>query len=210
MRGAHRVLLSGVTSWLTSWYSACVDWKTLVGWHQLLVETIGPARQSLGGFMRGKRMPCIRAAASIAVGIISGAGAAVPASIAGMYIARACLPGPISGEIVMGLLFLGGLGGVMFGLPCGTIGWFSCSAAMQRGWVLSVTLAVVIAVVVAASGTAVLYWLLIAPRATVPEHSVLIAGIALTIGVGASGAVSALASSAIALSWRSRLPTASR
>ena len=150
-------------------------------------------------------MPYIRAAASIAVGIISGAGAAVPASIAGVYIARACLPGPISGEIVMGLLFLGGLGGVMFGLPCGTIGWFSCSAAMQRGWVLSVTLAVVIAVVVAASGTAVLYWLLIAPRATVPEHSVLIAGIALTIGVGASGAVSALASSAIGLSWRSKL-----
>ena len=110
MRGAHRVLLSGVTAWLTSWYSACVDWKTLVGWHQLLVETIGPARQSLGGFMRGKRMPCIRAAASIAVGIISGAGAAVPGSIAGLYIARACLPGPISGEIVMGLLFLGWVG----------------------------------------------------------------------------------------------------
>ena len=155
-------------------------------------------------------MSFFKGVGAIGVAAGAGAGAAFPGSIAGLYIARACLPGPISGEIVMGLLFLGGLGGVMFGLPCGTIGWFSCSAAMQRGWVLSVTLAVVVAVVVAASGTAVLYWLLIAPRATVPEHSVLIAGIALTIGVGASGAVSALTSRAIRLGWRSKSPTASR
>lgn len=151
-------------------------------------------------------MSYTRAVACIAVGSTVGAGAAFPGSIAGLYIARACLPGPISGEIVMGLLVLGGLGGAIFGLPCGTIGWFSCSAAMQRGWVLSVTLAVV----VSALGAAVLYWLLIAPRATVPEHSVLIAGIALTIGVGAAGAVSALTSSAIGLCWRSQSPTPSR
>jgi len=165
--------------------------------------------------MIGKRMsyiravasiPVGRAVASIAVGSMAGAGAAFPCSIAGLLIAFACLPGPASGEIIMALPFLAGLGGALFGLPCGTIGWFSCSAAGQRGWVLSVTLAVV----VAALGSAVLYWLLIAPRATVPEHSVLIAGIALTIGVGASGAVSALTSRAIGLCWRPKPPTASR
>ena len=64
--------------------------------------------------MGGKGMLYIRAVASIAVGIISGAGAAVPASIAGLYIARACLPGPISSEIIMGLLFLSVPGGAMF------------------------------------------------------------------------------------------------
>ena len=140
----------------------------------------------------------IRAVASIGLGSITGAATAVPGSVAGVFIAMACLPGPVSGEIVMALFFLGGLGGAILGLPCGAIGWFSCSAATWRGWVLSVTLAVV----VAALGAAVLYWLLIAPRATVPEHSVLVAGIALTIGVGASGAVSALTSRAIALSRR--------
>ena len=157
--------------------------------------------------MIGKRKSYIRAVASIdvgravtsiAVGCIAGAVAAVPGSFAGLVIAFACLPGPASGEIVMVLPFLGGLDGAIFGLPCGTIGWFFCSATGQRGWVLSVTLAVV----VAALGAAALYWLLIAPRATVPEHSVLVAGIALTIGVGASGAVSALTSRAIALSRR--------
>ena len=152
----------------------------------------------------------MRAVASIAVGSVVGAGASFPGSIAGLYIARACLPGPISGEIAMGLLVLGGLGGAIFGLPCGTIGWFSCVATMQRGWVLRVTLAVVASALGAALGVAVLYWLLIAPRATVPEHSVLIAGIALTIGVGVSGAVSALTSRAIGLCWRSKSSTASR
>jgi len=165
--------------------------------------------------MIGKRMSYIRAVASIpvgrpvasiAMGSIAGAAAAVPGSFAGLVIAFACLRGPASGEIVMVLPFLGGLGGAIFGLPCGTVGWFSRSAAGLRGWVLSITLAVV----VAALGTAVLYWLLIAPRATVPEHSVLIAGIALTIGVGASGAVSALTSRAIGLCWRSKPPTPSR
>ena len=104
--------------------------------------------------MIGKRMsyiravasiPVGRAAASIAVGSIAGAGAAVPGSIAGLFIAWACLPGPFSNEIIMVLPFLGGLGGALFGLPCGTIGWYSCSAAGQRGWVLSVTLAVIVA-----------------------------------------------------------------
>ena len=131
-----------------------------------------------------------RIVASIVVGCIAGAATAVPGSFAGLVIAFACLRGPASGEIVMALPFLGGLGGALFGLPCGTIGGLSYSAAGLRGWVLSVTLALV----VAALGAAVLYWWLIAPRATVPEHSVLIAGIALTIGVGFSGAVSALAS----------------
>jgi hypothetical protein len=147
-----------------------------------------------------------RAVASIAVGTIAGATAAVPGGFAGLLIALVCLPGPASGEIVLAVPFLGGLGGALFGLPCGTIGWFSCSVTGQRGWVLGVTLGVV----VAALGAAVLYWLLIAPLATVPEHSVLIAGIALTIGVGASGAVSALTSRAIGLCWRSKSPTASR
>jgi len=140
-----------------------------------------------------------RAVASIAGGCIAGAAAAVPASFAGLLIAVACLPGPASGEIVMALPFLGGLGGALFGLPCGMIGRVSCSTARQRGWVLSVTLAVVTATL----GAAALYSLLIAPRATVPEHSVLIAGIALTIGVGSSGAFSALTSRAIGLCWRS-------
>jgi hypothetical protein len=147
-----------------------------------------------------------RAVASIAVGSIAGAAAAVPAGFAGLIIALACLPGPASGEIALALPFLGGLGGGLFGLPCGTIGWFSCSAAGKRGWVLSVTLAVVVATL----GAAVLYWLLIAPRATVPKHSVLIAGIALTIGVGTSGAVSALTSRAIGLCWLPKSPTESR
>jgi len=162
-----------------------------------------------------KRISYIRAVASvdvgrvvvsIVVGCIAGAVAAVPGSFAGLFIAHACLPGPVSGEIVMATPILGGLGGAIFGLPCGTIGWFFCSAAGQRGCVLSVTLAVV----VAALGAAVLYWLLIAPRATVPEHSVLVAGIALTIGVGSSGAFSALISRAIGLCWSSKSPTASR
>jgi hypothetical protein len=151
-------------------------------------------------------MSYIRAVASIAAGSMAGAAAAVPGSFVGLLIAFACLPGPASGEIVLVLPFLGGLGGAIFGLPCAIIGWFSCSASGPRGWVLSVTLAIV----VAALGATVLYWLLIAPRATVPEHSVLIAGLALTIGVGASGAASVLISRGIGLCWRSKSPTASR
>ena len=145
-------------------------------------------------------IPVGRLVASVAVGSIAAAGAAVPGSFAGLVVALACLPGPASGEIVLVLPFLGGLGGAILGLPCGIIGWFSCSAAGQRGWVLSVA----IAIVVAASGAAVIYWLLIAPRATVAEHSVILAGVALTIGVGISGAVSALTSRAIGLGWWSK------
>ena len=142
--------------------------------------------------------------ASVAGGCMAGAVAAWPGSFAGLIVAFTCLPGPASGEIAMALPFLGGLGGAVFGFPCGTIGWFSCYVAGKRGWMLNVTLAVV----VAALGAAVLYWLLIAPRATVPEHSVLVAGVALTIGVGFSGAVSAVASRAIGLCWRPQSPTA--
>ena len=144
-----------------------------------------------------------RIVAPIVLGCIAGTAAAVPGSLAGVFIAMASLPGPVSGEIVMALPFLGGLGGAIIGLPCGTIGWFSCYVAGRRGWMLSLTLGVV----VAALGAAVLYWWLIAPSATVPEHSVLITGVALTIGIGFSGAVSALVSRVNGLRWRSKTPT---
>ena len=51
--------------------------------------------------MRGKRIPYNTVVVSIAVGIRSGAGAAVPATIAGLDIARACLSGPISSESII-------------------------------------------------------------------------------------------------------------
>ena len=51
--------------------------------------------------MIGKRMSDLRAVASIAVGSMAGAAAAIPGSIAGLFIAWACLPGPFSNEIIM-------------------------------------------------------------------------------------------------------------
>ena len=137
-------------------------------------------------------MTSLKGICAIGLAAVAGAGFAVPGSIAGLYIARACMPGPISGEIVMGILVLGWMGGVMFGVTCGMIG-FGLSPGTQRGWVLSMTLGVA----VAASGTAALYGLLIAPRATVPEHSITICGIALTIGIGIAGGISALVSHAV-------------
>ena len=142
-----------------------------------------------------------KAVGSIGIAAVVGAGVAFPGSIAGLYIAHAFLPGPVSGEIIMGLVVLGGLGGAIFGLPCGALGWLSCYSGWPCGlrvWLVTVSFGIG----VAAIGGATFYWLLIAPRATVDEHSIVIAGIALTIGVGGSGGTSALIGRTIAIALR--------
>ncbi|HUS37853.1 MAG TPA: hypothetical protein VMX74_00290 [Pirellulales bacterium] len=94
---------------------------------------------------------------------------------------------PAFGEFAMVGPFLAGIGGFLFGVPLGAIAWLLRSVS----WKLRRILIIVAAMTVAALGVSICYWGWLAPRATVPETSVIAAGVVVTITVGLAVGVSA-------------------
>ena len=75
---------------------------------------------------------------------------------------------PCFGELVMAGPFLAGIGGFLFGAPCGAVACLSRSTTGTLRGILTIT----VAMTVATLGASIYYWLLVAPRATVPESTV--------------------------------------
>jgi hypothetical protein len=94
---------------------------------------------------------------------------------------------PAFGEFTMAGFFLAGVGGFLFGVPLGAVAWLvrSVSGKLRR------ILIIVNAMAVTALGVSICYWGWIAPRATVPENSVIAGGVVLAIAVGLAVGVSA-------------------